>query len=118
MKTFALLTALTTLASAAPSRDRYARTPSLLSYNGPDILRARNNDGKFAPPKGGVNPPKPVYTVKSDFDYQSINLALNQEWIELDLFRYGLKKLSDAEFEAQGLNADDRYLIEFMAEQE
>ncbi|KAG8782148.1 hypothetical protein FRC12_021174 [Ceratobasidium sp. 428] len=118
MKTFALLATLATLTSAAPSRNRYARAPSLLTYNGPDILRARDNDGKFAPPKGGVNPPKPVYTVKSDFDYQSINLALNQEWIELDLFRYGLKKFSDAEFEAAGLNADDRYLIEFMAEQE
>lgn len=34
------------------------------------------------------------------------------------MFRYGLKKFSVAEFEAAGLNADDRYLIEFMAEQE
>ncbi|QRV92007.1 stress response protein Rds1 [Ceratobasidium sp. AG-Ba] len=118
MKTTAFLAALTALATAAPSRDRNARSPSLLVYDGPEILHARNNDGKFTPPKGGVNPPKPVYTVKSAFDYESINLALNQEWIELDLFRYGLEKFSDAEFEAAGLNADDRYLIEFMAEQE
>lgn len=34
------------------------------------------------------------------------------------MFRYGLEKFSDAEFQAAGLNADDRYLIEFMAEQE
>jgi len=118
MKTFALFAAFASLASAAPSRDRAIRSPSLLTYKGDQILRARNNDGKFTPPKGGVNPPKPVYTVKSDFDYQSINLALNQEWIELDLFRYGLERFSDAEFDAAGLNADDRVLIEFMAEQE
>lgn len=90
----------------------------MLTYNGPSIRYGRDNDGKFTPPKGGVSPPKPVYSVKSDFDYQSINLALNQEWIELDLFRYGLKRFSTQEFEDAGLNEDDRYLIEFMAEQE
>ncbi|CAE6361943.1 unnamed protein product [Rhizoctonia solani] len=118
MKSFALLAALVSVISAAPSRDRAARSPSLLVYSGADVLQARNNDGKFTPPKGGVNPPKPVYTVKSPFDYESINLALNQEWIELDLFRYGLEKFSVKEFEDAGLNEDDRYLIEFMAEQE
>jgi hypothetical protein len=45
-------------------------------------------------------------------------LALNQEWIELDLFRYGLQRFSTQEFDDAGLNEDDRYLIEFMAEQE
>ncbi|CAE6438405.1 unnamed protein product [Rhizoctonia solani] len=118
MKSFAVLAALVSIVSAAPARDRAARSPSLLVYNGPEILHARNNDGKFTPPKGGVNPPKPVYTVKSPFDYESINLALNQEWIELDLFRYGLERFSEQEFEDAGLNEDDRYLIEFMAEQE
>lgn len=34
------------------------------------------------------------------------------------MFRYGLERFSDAEFDAAGLNADDRVLIEFMAEQE
>lgn len=72
MKCFALLAALVSTVSAAPSRDRTARSPSLLTYNGPSIVYARDNDGKFTPPKGGVNPPKPVYTVKSDFDYHSI----------------------------------------------
>jgi len=46
------------------------------------------------------------------------NLALNQEWIELDLFHYGLAKFSVEEFEAAGLYAEDRFLIEFMADQE
>lgn len=46
------------------------------------------------------------------------NLALNQELIELDLFHFGLAKFSVDEFEAAGLDADDRFLIEFMADQE
>ncbi|EEB89332.1 hypothetical protein MPER_12580, partial [Moniliophthora perniciosa FA553] len=54
----------------------------------------------------------------SDFDFQSINLALNQEWIELDLFHYGLARFSAEEFEAAGLNAEDRHLIQYMADQE
>lgn len=45
-------------------------------------------------------------------------LALHQEYIELDLFHYGLAKFSVDEFEAAGLDAEDRYLIEFMADQE
>jgi len=54
----------------------------------------------------------------SDFDYESIALALYQEWIELDLFHWGLAKFSDQDFEDAGLTAQDRYLIQFMAEQE
>jgi len=54
----------------------------------------------------------------SDFDFQSLNLALNQEWIELDLFNYALAKFSDEEFDEAGINAEARYLIQFMAEQE
>lgn len=71
-------------------------------------------------PAGGINTngTPPVYQALSDFDWQSINLALNQEWIELDLFQEGLRRFSVADFEAAGLNADDRFLIEFMAEQE
>ncbi|KAH9483520.1 Protein rds1 [Psilocybe cubensis] len=71
-------------------------------------------------PSGGLgtNGSEPYYHPLSDFDFQSINLALNQEWIELDLFHHGLAKFSVEEFEAAGLNAEDRYLIQFMAEQE
>jgi hypothetical protein len=46
------------------------------------------------------------------------NLALNQEWIELDLFHHGLAQFSVEEFEAAGIDAEDRFLIEFMADQE
>jgi hypothetical protein len=43
---------------------------------------------------------------------------LYQEWIELDLFHYILATFSEADFTAAGLTASDRYLIEFMADQE
>lgn len=42
----------------------------------------------------------------------------SQEWIELDLFNYGLARFSDAEFEEHGIDADQRHLIRFMAQQE
>jgi hypothetical protein len=77
------------------------------------------------PPPGGLgtNSTPPVYhpgppSGVSDFDFQSLNLALNQEYIELDLFHHGLAQFSVEEFEKAGLNAEDRFLIEFMADQE
>ena len=56
--------------------------------------------------------------VESDFDYYSIALGLYQEWIELDLFHDGLAKFSVQDFLDAGLTAEDRSLIEFMADQE
>jgi len=66
----------------------------------------------------GMNGSYPLYHPLSDFDYESLSLALYQELIELDLFHYGLAAFSAEEFEAAGLTASDRYLIEFMADQE
>ncbi|KAJ4408928.1 hypothetical protein N0V82_009583 [Gnomoniopsis sp. IMI 355080] len=66
----------------------------------------------------GTNGSAPVYRVQSDFDYQSIAVGLYQEWIELDLFHYGLATYSVEDFEAAGLTAEDRFLLQFMAEQE
>lgn len=72
--------------------------------------------------QGGVDTnatsPAPVYAPDSDFDFQSLSLALHQEWIELDLFHYGLATFSDAEFDEYGINAEQRSLIQFMANQE
>lgn len=62
--------------------------------------------------------PNPQYIPMSDWDFQSLNLALNQEWIELDLFHYGLARFSAAEFAAHGINAEQQFLIEWMADQE
>ncbi|CRG90654.1 Protein rds1 [Talaromyces islandicus] len=79
------------------------------------------HDAQPAPyaPAGGVGlNTTPVYNVKSDFDYQSLALGLYQEWIELDLFRFGLSQFNTSDFEAAGLCSEDLYLIEFMAEQE
>lgn len=64
------------------------------------------------------NGTEPVYRVQSDFDYQSILLGLYQEWIELDLFHNILATFSEEEFTAAGLTPSDRFLIEFMADQE
>lgn len=71
-------------------------------------------------PQGGLgtNGTEPIYRVQSDFDYESIALGLYQEWIELDLFHDGLARFSAKDFEDAGLTSEDRYLIQFMAEQE
>ncbi|KAM0254753.1 hypothetical protein ACHAQJ_006469 [Trichoderma viride] len=71
-------------------------------------------------PNGGIgtNGSAPVYRVQSDYDYQSLALALYQEWIELDLFHWGLANFSTKQFQANGVNAKDRFLIEHMADQE
>ncbi|GAA5979318.1 hypothetical protein JCM5350_006965 [Sporobolomyces pararoseus] len=66
-------------------------------------------------PAGGLLINSPTYTVKTNFDFQSLNLAMNQELIELDLFNNGLARFTTADFEAAGLNADDRFIIEHMA---
>ncbi|KAJ5279492.1 Protein rds1 [Penicillium angulare] len=71
-------------------------------------------------PAGGVgtNGSIPVYNAQSDFDYESLALALYQEWIELDIFQDGLRRFSEQDFKAAGLTPQDRNLIAFMAEQE
>ncbi|KAH7318085.1 ferritin-like domain-containing protein [Stachybotrys elegans] len=71
-------------------------------------------------PNGGIgtNGSAPVYRVQSDFDYQSLALALYQEYIELDLFHWGLATFSVEEWESYGINAEDRELIRYMADQE
>ena len=56
--------------------------------------------------------------VESDFDFESITLGLYQEWIELDTFHNGLAVFDEQAFLDAGLNAEDRSLIEFMADQE
>jgi hypothetical protein len=45
-------------------------------------------------------------------------LATHQEYIELDLFNYGIARFSDAEFAAQNMTANDISLLRFFAQQE
>ncbi|KAF2198355.1 hypothetical protein GQ43DRAFT_378804 [Delitschia confertaspora ATCC 74209] len=66
----------------------------------------------------GTNGTLPRYMVESDFDYESIALGLYQEWIELDLFNNGLAVFSEEDFLSEGLTAEDRAYIAFMAIQE
>ncbi|KAI1154183.1 hypothetical protein F4825DRAFT_204350 [Nemania diffusa] len=92
--------------------------PYKLQYQADGQLHAPQ-PAPYTPAGGlGTNGTEPVYRVQSDFDYESIALGLYQEWIELDLFHYGLATYSAADFAAAGLTAEDRYLLQFMAEQE
>ncbi|ETW79848.1 hypothetical protein HETIRDRAFT_245547, partial [Heterobasidion irregulare TC 32-1] len=70
-------------------------------------------------PQGGIGfNSTPSYKPQSDFDFQSLNLALHQELIELDLFRHGIAVYNQTDFTNAGLNAQDMYLLQFMANQE
>ncbi|TIB91270.1 Rds1 protein [Wallemia mellicola] len=75
-----------------------------------------------SPPSGGVgvspNDPAPVYSPETDFDTESLVVGVNQEWLELDLFHNMLATFSEEEFDAAGINAEQRYYIQEMAEQE
>jgi len=88
-------------------------------YNNTNGLLQNDETVPYQPAGGaGTNGTQPYYHPLSDFDYQSLTLGLYQEWIELDLFHNGLATFSTADFEAIGLTAEDRFLLEFMADQE
>lgn len=114
----ATITGALTNSVTAASVPALPPNPGKFTYPADGIL----HDPQPAPyvPAGGqgTNGSQPVYRVQSDFDYESIALALYQEWIELDLFHWGLATFSVKEFEEAGLNAEDRALLEFMAQQE
>ncbi|KAK3682061.1 ferritin-like domain-containing protein [Podospora appendiculata] len=102
----------------APSIPALPPGPNAYSYKRTGKLHAPE-PAPYTPSGGdGTNGSAPVYRPLSDFDYESIALALYQEWIELDLFHWGLATFSVEEFEKAGLTAEDRFLIEFMADQE
>ena len=102
----------------APSVPALPPPPDAFAYPADGKLHG-DQPAPYTPSGGlGTNGSAPVYRVQSDFDYQSLALALYQEWIELDLFHWGLATFSDDEFDAQGIGADDRFLIQHMANQE
>lgn len=102
----------------AASIDTLPLNPTATYYNSLGVPL----DPEPAPytPNGGLgtNGSLPRYMVNSDFDFESISLGLYQEWIELDLFNNGLAVFSEEDFLAAGLTAEDRALIQFMAQQE
>ncbi|KAG9771226.1 hypothetical protein KCU88_g6399, partial [Aureobasidium melanogenum] len=96
-----------------------AGSPVVTYTNTNGELQATYMPVPYQPAGGqGLNGTIPYYHPLSDFDYESLTLALYQEWIELDLFHNALARFSVADFEAAGLTAEDRFLIEFMADQE
>jgi len=70
------------------------------------------------PMKNTSTAPYPTYRALSNFDYASFNLGLHQEYIELDLFNYGLARFSAEEFADAGMSAQDTSLLRYMAQQE
>lgn len=92
--------------------------PTATYYN-PDGRLTQPQPMPYMPAGGvGMNGTLPVYMVQSDFDYQSVALGVHQEYIELDLFHYGLERFSEQDFLDAGLTVEDRRLIEYMAIQE
>ncbi|KAH9824639.1 protein rds1, partial [Teratosphaeria destructans] len=85
-----------------------------------------NTNGKLQNPEvipyqpwGGIGyDATPVYQVKSDHDFESLALGINQELMELDLFHYGLGIYSEEDFIEAGFTKADRDLLEYMAIQE
>ena len=92
--------------------------PTATYYNTDGTLQQKQ-PAPYVPYGGlGTNGTEPRYMVNSDFDYESIQLGLYQEWIELDLFNNGVATFSEEDFAAAGLSAEDISLIQFMAQQE
>jgi hypothetical protein len=145
-----LLLALPLLAAAAPVLNGSMAPPppvggvdtsALLLRPSPSVVTQQQ---LILPPSpvSDATAPAPIYAPADDFDFQSLALALHQEWIEcvpsrsclpspghstdfppsytlrLDLFEYGLERFSDEEFDEYGINAEQRSLIKFMAQQE
>lgn len=103
---------------AAQSVPALGPNPTETYYN-TDGLLTEEEPAPYTPAGGlGTQGLLPQYSVQSDFDYESIQLGLYQEWIELDLFHNGLATFSDQDFLDAGLTAEDRSYIEFMADQE
>ncbi|CCA74391.1 probable Rds1 protein [Serendipita indica DSM 11827] len=81
-----------------------------------------SNDGKgdgpmFNPIPSTFNP-NPVYRAETEFDVDSLQVGLHQEYLELDLFNWALVKFSEKDFTDYGLSRDEIHLISFFAQQE
>ncbi|KAF2144990.1 uncharacterized protein K452DRAFT_221685 [Aplosporella prunicola CBS 121167] len=104
--------------TVAPSVPALPPNPTATYYNANGEL-TEPEPAPYVPAGGlGTNGTEPRYMVNSDFDFESIQLGLYQEWIELDLFNNGLATFSEEDFLAAGLTAEDRAVIAFMANQE
>jgi len=102
----------------APSIPHLPPGPSATAYPRDGLLHGAQ-PAPFTPSGGlGTNGSEPVYVPETDFDFESISLALYQEYIELDLFHWVLEYFSPEEFEAAGITPEEQYLIKYMGDQE
>lgn len=115
---YAMIVSSASLALAVPAK-RQAPSSADASTATVSAIPGPVTPSPVPAPAGGIGfNTTPTYKPMSDFDFQSLNLGLHQELIELDLFHYGLARFSSQEFENAGLTPSDQYLIEFMADQE
>ncbi|KAG8935997.1 hypothetical protein FRC02_005193 [Tulasnella sp. 418] len=95
---------------------------NILLLNAATIPSKRGDDDRYLnslkPPPGGINDLNPAYRTKSEFDWQSINLALNQEYIELDMFLNYAMRWSVQDWIDAGYTANDRLLVYHFGRQE
>ncbi|KAJ9645976.1 hypothetical protein H2199_003019 [Coniosporium tulheliwenetii] len=109
------VTAPSTISATIPA---LPPNPTATYYN-PNGTLLNPAPAPYTPAGGlGTNGTQPRYMVNSDFDFESIALALYQEWIELDLFHNGPATFSEEDFLEAGLTAEDRDYISFMGNQE
>ena len=108
-------TAINTV-SQNPPADTFGNPGSTYTANGSTTV---TEPMPYTPAGGlGTNGSTPVYHPLSDFDYESMALALYQEYIELDLFNYGLVRFSQQDFFDAGFTPGDIDLLRFMGQQE
>lgn len=116
---YATIVSSASLAFAVPAKRQASSTAAGGSTSTVSAVPGPVTPSPVPAPAGGIGfNSTPTYKPMSDFDFQSLNLGLHQELIELDLFHYGLARFSSQDFEDAGLTPSDQYLIEFMADQE
>ncbi|EPQ26086.1 uncharacterized protein PFL1_06294 [Pseudozyma flocculosa PF-1] len=101
-----------------PYVNKHDTVPASQLSSAADPNTANKNVSSGYQPQSGGFTKSPTYATFSAFDQASIELATHQEYIELDLFNYGLAKFSDAEWDQYGIDAENRHLIRQMAQQE
>ncbi|KAI0310971.1 hypothetical protein OF83DRAFT_1069622 [Amylostereum chailletii] len=70
-------------------------------------------------PTGGIGYDTiPAYKPTSDYDFQSINLALHQALMEQALLQFGNANFSSDNLSAAGLSAEQQKLLPYMTEQQ
>ncbi|BFZ53524.1 conserved fungal protein [Savitreella phatthalungensis] len=106
-----------TTASANPPSDVFG-DPLVYTYTANGSLTVP--EPKPYTPAGGFgnNGSAPVYHPLTDFDFQSLSVALYQEWAEEALFAWGLEQYPLSDWQAIGLGQGDIDVLKFFKDQE